>query len=225
MSYPLLRLRRPRMAACLRDLVQEHRLHCHDLIHKVVGVNADASAVAGDVAAAGVRGVHLRNAGPQYVGQVKERLGDKAAVFVDTENNKDQVMDYVNAGADVLLLHQQPALDALRVQLEEAGLTDTLLASACDFNTGVVSPNADLLFVPGGLTSLDFLHHEAQATMAPVVAQHAEGDVAMLAAAAAKGWLDEPRVVLESLQAFKRAGANMVCSPYALQAAKWLDSM
>jgi len=56
----------------------------------------------------------------------------------------------------------------------------------------------------------------------PVAAYQVSGEYAMLKAAAEKGWLDEPRVVLESLTAIRRAGADIIFTYYARQAAGWL---
>jgi len=56
----------------------------------------------------------------------------------------------------------------------------------------------------------------------PTFAYQVSGEYAMLKAAAINGWLDERTVVMESLLAFKRAGANGVLSYFALDAARWM---
>ena len=56
----------------------------------------------------------------------------------------------------------------------------------------------------------------------PVAAYNVSGEYAMLKAAAANGWLEEKKVILESLLAFKRAGADGVLTYFALQVARWL---
>ena len=56
----------------------------------------------------------------------------------------------------------------------------------------------------------------------PLVAYQVSGEYSMIKAAADKGWINEPAVVLESLLAMKRAGANMILSYFALDLAAWL---
>ncbi len=57
----------------------------------------------------------------------------------------------------------------------------------------------------------------------PLAAYNVSGEYAMIKAAAAKGWLDEPRTVLELLTGIKRAGADVILSYHALEAARWLN--
>ena len=60
------------------------------------------------------------------------------------------------------------------------------------------------------------------ATGAPVAAYHVSGEYSMLKAAAANGWIDERAAVLETLTSIRRAGADMIVTYYAKQAAPWL---
>ena len=57
----------------------------------------------------------------------------------------------------------------------------------------------------------------------PVAAYNVSGEYSMIKAAAQKGWVDERRIVLESLTGIKRAGANIVITYHALDVAKWLQ--
>ena len=57
----------------------------------------------------------------------------------------------------------------------------------------------------------------------PLAAYNVSGEYAMVKAAAAKGWLDERRVTLETLQSIKRAGADLLITYHALEAARWLQ--
>jgi porphobilinogen synthase len=57
----------------------------------------------------------------------------------------------------------------------------------------------------------------------PLAAYQVSGEYAMLKAAAQNGWLDERRAALESLIAIRRAGADMIITYYAKEAARWLD--
>jgi porphobilinogen synthase len=58
----------------------------------------------------------------------------------------------------------------------------------------------------------------------PLAAYNVSGEYAMLKAAAQKGWLDERRVVIETLTSIARSGADLIITYYAKDAARWLDS-
>lgn len=81
---------------------------------------------------------------------------------------------------------------------------------------------SDMLMVkPAGLY-LDIIARVREATTLPVAAYQVSGEYLMLKSAAAGGWLDERGIVLESLLAIKRAGADMILTYYAKQACEWL---
>ncbi|TAJ91831.1 MAG: porphobilinogen synthase [Gammaproteobacteria bacterium] len=82
---------------------------------------------------------------------------------------------------------------------------------------------ADLVMVKPGLAYLDIIYRVKQTFLAPTLAYQVSGEYAMLKAAALNGWLDERKAVLESLVAFKRAGADAILSYYAIKAAEWLN--
>jgi porphobilinogen synthase len=69
---------------------------------------------------------------------------------------------------------------------------------------------------------LDIIHRLKEATNLPISAYHVSGEYAMMKAAVEKGWLDERSVVLETMTCFKRAGADIILTYYAKQAAQWL---
>jgi porphobilinogen synthase len=69
---------------------------------------------------------------------------------------------------------------------------------------------------------LDVIRAVKEATGAPVAAFHVSGEYSMLKAAADNGWIDEPRAVLETLTAIRRAGADIILTYYAKEAAAWL---
>jgi len=69
---------------------------------------------------------------------------------------------------------------------------------------------------------LDVIRLVREATSLPVAAYQVSGEYAMLEAAAANGWLDRRAAVLESLLAIRRAGADVILTYYARQAARWL---
>ena len=79
-----------------------------------------------------------------------------------------------------------------------------------------------MVMVKPGMPYLDIVHRVKSQFGAPTFVYQVSGEYAMLKAAAQNGWLDERAVVLESLTAFKRAGADAVLSYFAKQAAGWL---
>ena len=82
---------------------------------------------------------------------------------------------------------------------------------------------ADMLMVkPAGLY-LDVIAKVRETTTLPVAAYQVSGEYLMLKSAAAGGWLDERAIVLESLTAIKRAGADIILTYFAKQAARWLQ--
>ncbi len=103
-------------------------------------------------------------------------------------------------------------------QMDPANGREAMLEHAAD-----VAEGADLLMVKPGLAYLDVVrrtrtlypHH-------PLAAYNVSGEYSMVKAASAKGWIDERSVVLETLLAFRRAGADVVVTYHALDAARWL---
>jgi porphobilinogen synthase len=83
---------------------------------------------------------------------------------------------------------------------------------------------ADLLMVKPAMTYLDIVAEVRRASDLPVVAYNVSGEYAMVKAAAERGWIDARRVVLETLLAMRRAGADLVITYHALDAARWLGT-
>jgi porphobilinogen synthase len=81
---------------------------------------------------------------------------------------------------------------------------------------------ADIVMVKPAGAYLDVIHMLRQSTTLPVAAYQVSGEYAMLKAVAEKGWLDERTVALESLASIRRAGADLIFTYYARQAARWL---
>lgn len=81
---------------------------------------------------------------------------------------------------------------------------------------------ADFVMVKPGLAYLDVVRLARENTDLPLVAYNVSGEYSMVKAAAERGWIDERRIVLETLLAFRRAGADLVITYHALDAAKWL---
>ena len=85
-----------------------------------------------------------------------------------------------------------------------------------------VSEGADIVMVKPALPYLDVLRAVADASPVPVAAYQVSGEFAMVEAAAANGWLDRDRVMIETLTAIRRAGASMILTYWAVEAAAFL---
>jgi porphobilinogen synthase len=86
-----------------------------------------------------------------------------------------------------------------------------------------VAEGADAVMVKPAGPYLDVLRAVAEAVDVPVAAYQVSGEYAMVEAAAAQGWVDRQRIVLESLTSVRRAGAGIVLTYWATEAAAWLD--
>jgi len=103
-------------------------------------------------------------------------------------------------------------------QMDPANGSEALREAAID-----VAEGADMLMVKPGLPYLDVIRRVKEAfPELPLAAYNVSGEYSMVKAAAANGWLDERRVVLELLTGFKRAGADLIITYHALDAARWL---
>jgi porphobilinogen synthase len=102
-------------------------------------------------------------------------------------------------------------------QMDPANTDEALWEVGLDLAEG-----ADMVMVKPGMPYLDIVRRVKDAYRAPTFVYQVSGEYAMLKAAAANGWLDERRVILESLLAFKRAGADGILTYFALDAARWL---
>ena len=107
--------------------------------------------------------------------------------------------------------------DKRTYQMDPANGDEALRECALD-----VAEGADMLMVKPGLPYLDILHRVKQEFRMPVFAYQVSGEYSMVKAAAANGWLDNNRVVLESLLCFKRAGADGILTYSAIEAAELL---
>ena len=104
-------------------------------------------------------------------------------------------------------------------QMDPANSDEALREVALDIAEG-----ADMVMVKPGLPYLDILRRVKDAFRMPTFAYQVSGEYAMLKAAAANGWLDHDAVMLETLLAFQRAGADGVLSYFALDAARLLKA-
>ena len=85
-----------------------------------------------------------------------------------------------------------------------------------------IEEGADIIMVKPALPYLDVVHAIKQETKFPLAAYNVSGEYAMLKAAAANGWLDEERAVMEAMTAIKRAGADLIITYHAKDVARWL---
>ena len=102
-------------------------------------------------------------------------------------------------------------------QLDPANVAEALREVALDIEEG-----ADMVMVKPALPYLDVLTRVKERFGYPTAAYHVSGEYAMLKAAARNGWIDEPRAMLETLTAIRRAGADIIITYYAVDAAKAL---
>ncbi|MEA3213360.1 MAG: porphobilinogen synthase [Chthoniobacter sp.] len=107
--------------------------------------------------------------------------------------------------------------DRRSYQMDAANALEALREVALDIEEG-----ADLVMVKPGLAYLDILWRVKERFGLPTVAYNVSGEYAMIKAAAANGWLDERATVLESMIAFKRAGADLIVTYWAKQVVEWL---
>ncbi|OLB72563.1 delta-aminolevulinic acid dehydratase [archaeon 13_2_20CM_2_52_21] len=87
-----------------------------------------------------------------------------------------------------------------------------------------IKEGADMIMVKPALAYLDIIYRAKRRFQMPTAAYNVSGEFAMLKAAAREGWIDEKSAILEVLTAIKRAGADMIITYHAKEAAEWLQS-
>ena len=107
--------------------------------------------------------------------------------------------------------------DRRSYQMDPANALEALREVALD-----IEESADMVMVKPGLAYLDILWRVKARFELPTAVYHVSGEYAMVKAAAANGWLDERAVMLETMLAFKRAGADLIVTYAARDVAKWL---
>ena len=108
--------------------------------------------------------------------------------------------------------------DRRSYQMDPANANEALREVALDVQEG-----ADIVLVKPALAYLDILHRVKTEFGLPTAAYNVSGEYSMVKAAAARGWLDERAVTLESLLAMRRAGADILITYAAMDAARWLQ--
>lgn len=152
------------------------------------------------------------------VGVIREALDD--AGFTNTG-----ILAYSAKYASALYGPFREALDSAprsgdkkTYQMDPANRREALREVSLDVMEG-----ADIVMVKPALAYLDVIAEVAASVDVPVAAYQVSGEYAMIKAAAANGWLDEPRVVAETLTAIRRAGADMILTYFAIDYARSLS--
>jgi porphobilinogen synthase len=107
--------------------------------------------------------------------------------------------------------------DRRSYQMDPANGEEAVREALLDIEEG-----ADIIMVKPALPYLDVIHAVKQETKFPLAAYNVSGEYSMLKAAAANGWLDEERVVIEAVSGIKRAGADLIITYHAKDVVRWL---
>lgn len=108
--------------------------------------------------------------------------------------------------------------DRKSYQMDFRNKKEAIIETQLDIDEG-----ADIIMVKPGIPYLDIAKTVSDTFSVPLAVYHVSGEYSMIKAAAQNGWIDERAVVMESLTAIKRAGAKMIISYCALDAARWLS--
>ncbi|WP_060206983.1 porphobilinogen synthase [Sporosarcina koreensis] len=108
--------------------------------------------------------------------------------------------------------------DRKTYQMDPANRMEALREAESDVMEG-----ADFLIVKPALSYLDIMRDVKNNVLLPVVAYNVSGEYSMVKAAAQNGWIDEKEIVLETLTSMKRAGADLIMTYHAKDAARWLE--
>ncbi len=198
--------------------------------HGHCGVLADDGTVDNDATLARYAdmAVALAQAGAHVVGTSGMMDGQVAAVrtALDAAGHRDTViLAYAAKYASALYGPFREAVDSALVgdrrtyQQDPANRRESLREVALDAAEG-----ADIVMVKPAGTSLDVIADVAAAVDLPVAAYQVSGEYAMLEAAAANGWIDRERAILETLTVIRRAGADLVLTYWAAEVAGWLGA-
>lgn len=108
--------------------------------------------------------------------------------------------------------------DRRSYQMDPANALEALYEVELDIQEG-----ADIIMVKPALPYLDIIRRVAEQINLPIAAYNVSGEFSMVKAAGQLGWIDEQRVAMEMLTSIKRAGANLILTYFAKDAAKWLN--
>ncbi len=165
-------------------------------------------------------GVHL--VGPS--GMMDGQVGAIRTALDESDNQGVGIIAYAAKFASALYGPFREAAegaprfgDRTGYQQDPANLDEALREIRTDIEEG-----ADIVMVKPALPYLDVIRRAKDETRFPMAAYHVSGEYAMVKAAVANGWLDERRVVLELLTSIRRAGADLILTYHAKDAADWL---
>lgn len=211
------------MADTCLDEFTDHG-HCGPLTedrHGTVVVDNDAAVLAYQrmAAAQAEAGAHLVSPSGMMDGQVAAlRAALDGAGFEDVG-----IMAYSAKYASAFFGPFRDAVgsslqgDRKAYQQDPANRRESLLEVELDLAEG-----ADMVMVKPAMAYLDILRETADLSSVPVAAYQVSGEYAMIEAAAANGWVDRQRIILETLTGIRRAGADLILTYYATEAAGWL---
>ncbi|MCG8925723.1 porphobilinogen synthase [Lentzea sp. CC55] len=208
------------MSDCCLDEFTDHG-HCGVLAADGT-VDNDATLQAyGELAVAQARaGAHVVGPSGMMDGQTAFiRNALDAAGFTDT-GILAYAVKYASAfyGPFRDAVESQLAGDRKTYQQDPANAREAMREVRLDLAEG-----ADMVMVKPALLYLDVLRAIAEVSDVPVAAYQISGEYAMIEAAAANGWIDRERSILESLTSIRRAGADILLTYWAVEAARWLD--
>ncbi|MGK0368064.1 MAG: porphobilinogen synthase, partial [Thermoproteota archaeon] len=165
------------------------------------------------------------NAGSDIVGpsdMMDGRIGYIRQALEENNFKNTTIMAYTAKYASAYYGPFRDALDSApkkgdkkTYQMDFANSDEALLEADLDAAEG-----ADILMVKPGLAYLDVVYKLKQHSNLPIAVYNVSGEYAMVKAAGKMGWLDEEKVMMEQLTAFKRAGADMILTYFAKDAAK-----
>jgi porphobilinogen synthase len=108
--------------------------------------------------------------------------------------------------------------DRRQYQMDPANSREAMKEIDLDMEEG-----ADIIMIKPAMTYLDIVRQARDRIDRPIAVYNVSGEYAMVKAAAQNGWIDERRIVLESLTSMKRAGADIIITYHAIDAARWLQ--
>ena len=195
--------------------------HCGVVVHGEVDNDATLPVI-------GEAAVAYADAGADIVGPSGMMDGQVAAIreaLDESGHAETAIVAYSSKAASALYgpfrdaAGSAPAFgDRRGYQMDYANAREALREMELDAREG-----ADILMVKPALTSLDLLAQARQRFDLPLAAYHVSGEVAMIEAAAAKGWIDRRSAALECLTAIARAGADVILTYLAPDVARWLQ--
>lgn len=151
------------------------------------------------------------------------RVGALRAALDEAGHEEVSIMSYTAKYASAYYGPFRGALDSAprfgdkkTYQMDYGNAREALREAALDEAEG-----ADIMMVKPAIPYLDVILRLRQQSTLPIAAYHVSGEYLMIKAAAASGWLDEKKIVLETLTGIRRAGADMILTYFAKDVAKW----